>query len=127
MAKDPKSSFEVPPEMRNMAERSVEQAKQAFDSFLVAARQAVAQVEGQAAAAQAGATDMRNKAMAFAEQNITASFELAQKLARARDVEEVMRLQTAFVQEQMRALADQAKELGTAGAARMSQAARGST
>jgi len=118
------SSFEIPAEMRNMAEKSVEQAKKAFDGFIAAAQQAVAQVEGQAAAAQAGATDMRRKAMSFAEQNVATSFEFAQKLAQARNVEEVVRLQTEFVQAQMRTLAEQAKELGASAAATASDAAK---
>jgi len=118
------SSFEIPAEMRNMAEKSVEQAKKAFDGFIAAAQQAVAQVEGQAAAAQAGATDMRRKAMSFAEQNVATSFEFAQKLAQTRNVEEVVRLQTEFVQAQMRTLAEQAKELGASAAATASDAAK---
>ena len=124
MAKDPMSSFEIPAEMRNMTERSVEQAKQAFEGFLAAVQQAAAHMQGQTAAAQAGAADMQRKAMAFAQQNIAASFEFAQKLARARDVQEVMRLQTEFVQAQMRTLADQAQELGADTAAAASAAGK---
>jgi phasin len=112
MAKDPMSSFEIPAEMRNLAEKSVAQAKQAFDGFLAAAQQAVTRVEGQATAAQAGAADMSRKAMAFAGQNMAASFAFAQKLAHAKDVEEVMRLQADFMKAQMQAFAVQAKELG---------------
>jgi phasin len=123
MAKDPMSSFEIPPEMRNLAEKSVAQAKQAFDGFLTAAQQAVSRVEGQATAAHAGATDMTRKAMAFAGQNMAASFAFAQKLAHAKDVEEVMRLQADFVKAQMQAFAEQAKELGNS----FTQAASDST
>jgi phasin len=112
MAKDPMSSFEIPTEMRNLAEKSVAQAQQAFDGFMAAAQQAVARVEGQAAAAQAGATDMSRKAMTFAGQNMAASFAFAQKLAHAKDVEEVMRLQAEYVKTQMQVLSEQAKELG---------------
>jgi phasin family protein len=50
--------------------------------------------------------------MAFAEQNVASSFEFAQKLARAKDIEEIMRLQAEFVKTQMQTLSDQAKELG---------------
>jgi len=114
MAKDPMSNFEIPSEMRSFAEKSVAQAKQAFDGFLAAAQQAISRVEGQTAAAQAGATDMSRKAMAFAGQNMAASFAFAQKLAHARDVEEVMRLQAEFLKGQMQAFSEQAKELGAA-------------
>jgi len=45
----------------------------------------------QATATQAGAKDFGKKAIAFAEQNVATSFEFAQKLARAKNAEEIMR------------------------------------
>jgi len=113
MAKDPMPNFEIPPEMRRFAETSVAQAKQAFDGFMTAAQQAVERMQSQTVAAQFGATDASRKAMAFAGQNMAASFAFAQKLAQARDVEEVMRLQADFLRTQMQTFADQARELGT--------------
>jgi hypothetical protein len=50
--------------------------------------------------------------MAFAEQNVAASFEFAQKLVRAKDPEEVMKLQGEYLNQQMKVLAEQAQELG---------------
>jgi phasin len=112
MAKDPMSNFEIPADMRRLAETSVAQAKQAFDGFMSAAQQAVSRMETQTAAAQAGATDMSRKAMAFASQNMAASFAFAQQLAQARDVQEVMRLQADFLRSQMQTFTEQARELG---------------
>ena len=111
MAKDPMSNFEIPAEMRNFAEKSVEEARKAFDSFITAARTAATQVESQAAAAQAGARDVGHRAVSFAERNVATSFDFAQRLVRAKDMEEMMRLQTEFVKAQMQTLTDQAKEL----------------
>ena len=112
MAKDPMPNFEIPADMRRLAETSVAQAKQAFDGFMSAAQQAVSRMESQTAAAQAGATDMSRKAMAFASQNMAASFAFAQTLAQARDVEDVMRLQADFLRAQMPTFTEQARELG---------------
>jgi phasin len=112
MAKDPMSNFEIPADMRRFAETSVAQAKQAFEGFISAAQQAVSRMESQTAAAQAGASDMSRKAVAFASQNMAASFAFAQRLAQARDVEEVMRLQADFLRSQMQTFAAQAQELG---------------
>ena len=112
MADNSGRQFEIPSDMRKFAEKSVEQAKQAFDTFISAATQAVSTFEGQAEAFRQGSDDVRRRAMAFAEQNVDASFEFAQRLVRAKDVQEVVRLQTEFVQSQMRTLAEQAKELG---------------
>jgi len=82
--------FEIPPEMRALAEKSVEQARQAFDSFISAAHRAVSAFEGQAETARRGAKDVTENAMTFAQHNIASSFELAEQLVRARDVEEVL-------------------------------------
>lgn len=79
---------------------------------MTAAQQAVSRLESQTAAAQAGANDASRKAMRFASQNMAASFAFAQKLAQARDVEEVVRLQADFLRAQMETFAEQARELG---------------
>ena len=112
MARDATGNFEIPQEMRTLAEQSVEQAKKAFDTFMATAQKTASSIDGQASAAQSGAKDLRQKAMTFAEKNVAASFELAQKLVHAKDLEEVGRLQAEFVQRQSRALAEQAQELG---------------
>jgi phasin len=104
--------FEIPVEMRNMAEQSVVQARQAFDGFMSATQQALAKMEQQASAAQGGAKDASEKIRTFAEQNVAASFDYAQRLVRAKDVDEMMRIQADFVQSQMSTLSEQAQELG---------------
>ena len=104
--------FEVPPELRTFAERSVEQARQAFDGFISAAHHAMSAFEGQAETARKGARDVTEKAMSFAEHNIASAFELAQALVRAKDMQEVLRLQGDYIRRQMQALTEQAKELG---------------
>jgi phasin len=121
--------FEIPPEMRVFAEKSVEQARQAFDGFMSAAQHALSTFEGQAETARKGARDVAEKAMTFAQQNITSSFELAEQLVKARDVQEVMRLQADYIKRQMQVLSEQARELGeSAGsAARDAAMPRGGT
>jgi phasin len=110
--------FDVPPEMRAFAEKSVEQARQAFDGFISAAHQAMSAFEGQAETARKGAKDVTEKAMTFAERNIASAFEFAQELVRARDVQDVLRLQADYIKRQMQALTEQARELGRAPARR---------
>jgi phasin len=112
MAKDAMPPFEIPTEMRAFAEQSVEQAKQAFDKFISAAHDAVNTFEGQAKTAHAGAKDVSEKAMAYAEENVNNAFAFAQKVVRAKDVNELMQLQSEFVTVQMQTLSEQAKELG---------------
>ena len=103
--------FEVPADMRKFAEQSVEQARQAFDRFISAAHEAVADFEGRAQTARSGAMDVGGRAMSFAERNMAASFEFAQQLVKAKDVQEVIRLQTEYVKAQVQALNEQTKDL----------------
>lgn len=112
MIKNPMGNFEIPPEMRNVAEHSVVQARQAFDHFMSAAQKAATQLESQTAAARAGAKDAGEKMMEFAERNVTSSFDFAQRLVRAKDLDEMVKLQTEFVRAQMEALAEQAQAIG---------------
>ncbi len=92
----------------------VEQARKAVDGFMTAAQKAVTTAETQAATAQSGAKEMSQKAMSFAEQNMANSFEFAQKLVRAKDVQEVVALQQEYLKAQMQAMQSQAKDLGAA-------------
>jgi phasin len=108
---DPKQ-FEVPPEMRAIAEQSVEQAKKAFDGFISAARHAASTVDTQASTARNSAKEVGDLAMRFAERNIASSFDFAQKLLRAKDVQEVMKLQSDYLKQQMAAMTEQARDLG---------------
>jgi phasin len=105
-------NFEVPTQMRQFAEQSLEQARKAVDGFMTAAQKTATTLETQASTAQSGVKDVGQKAMGFAEQNIANSFEFAQKLVRAKDIQEVLALQQEFLQAQMKALSEQAKDLG---------------
>ena len=78
MDKDAMRQFEVPADMRAMAEKSVEQARVAFNSFLGAAQQAMTNFEGQTLAAQAGAKDIGEKALSYAERNVANTFAFAE-------------------------------------------------
>jgi phasin len=108
---DPMKPFDIPNDMRKFAEQSVDQARKAFDGFIAAAHQAVSDMEGRAQAARSGVMEMSGRAMSFAERNMTESFEFAKSLVRAKDVEEVLKLQTDYVKKQIATLQEQAKEL----------------
>jgi len=107
-------TYEIPQEMREFADKSVEQARKAFDGFVGAAQRTVSAMDGSGGAVQSSAQDVSRKAIAFAETNVAASFAYAQRLVQARDMAEVMEIQTRFLQEQMKAMEEQARELGSA-------------
>jgi phasin len=111
MAKESSTRFEIPADMRALAEKSVEQAKQAFDIFISTAQHAVSTAENQAASVQVGVKEVGELALGFAERNIASSFEFAQKLLRAKEPKDVMALHAEFVNSQIATLTDQAKEL----------------
>jgi phasin len=104
--------FEMPKEMRSMAEASFDQARKAFENFHSRAQQTAAKIEGQGATVRAGAKDIGAKAVGYAEKNIQASLDYAEKLLHAKDLTDVMRLHSEYVQNQMRTLAEQASEMG---------------
>jgi phasin len=124
MADNPMWNFDVPTQMRQFAEQSVEQAKKAVDGFLTAAQKTAAALENQASTAQSGAKDVSQKVMTFAEQNINNSFEFAQRLVRAKDIQEVMALQQEFMKAQMQAMQAQAKDLGSTAAKATTEATK---
>jgi phasin len=116
MAKDPFEQFAMPNEIRAFVEPSVAHARNTFDGFIQAANKAMGQFEGQAAAARSGANEIAHKSMAYAEQNMAATFEFAEKLMRSKDPAEVMRLQSEFLGRQMQTLSSQVQELGQSAA-----------
>jgi phasin len=103
--------FEIPKDMRAMAEASLNQARQAFEKFLTGAQATAGTIEERGASVRAGAKDISGKAIAYAEKNVQASLNYAESLLKAKDLTEVMRLHAEYVQAQMRALAEQASEM----------------
>lgn len=103
--------LDVPPEMRAFAEKSVEQAKSAFDNYMSQATKAMGAVEGQADAVQSGARDVGRQALGFAEENVAAAFAFAEKLVRARDAQEILQLQSEFARDSMQKLNEQTKAM----------------
>ncbi|MEJ8473625.1 phasin [Roseibium algae] len=106
-----KNGFEIPDQMRDFADKSVDQARKAFDDFMSVTQKAAGNVEDSASAAQNGATDVSKKSLSFAEEHMDAAFKFAQNLVRAKDVEEMMGLQQTYLRSQMEALGEQAREI----------------
>jgi len=105
--------YQVPNEVRDFAEKSVEQARKAFEGFAGAAHKALSSATDLPMVLP-GAKDVGDKALTFAEANVKAAFDLAQKLVQAKDPQEVFQLQADFVKSQLNAIQEQTKELGAA-------------
>ncbi|MGJ4903264.1 phasin [Bradyrhizobium sp. HKCCYLS2058] len=106
--------FEIPKDVRAMAEAGFDQARQTFEKFLAGAEATAGSLEQRGATVRAGAKDIGSKVLSYAEKNVQSSLDYAQSLVHAKDLPEVLRLHSEFVQGQMRSLAEQASEVGQA-------------
>jgi phasin len=104
-------NYQTPNEMRDFAEKSIEQASKAFETFAGAAQKAISSVEP---VLPGGAKEVSGKTFSYSQANIKAAFDLAQKLVHAKDAQEFVQLQTDFVKAQAETIQEQAKELGIA-------------
>jgi phasin len=112
MNDDVRERFEIPKEMRSMAEASVEQARKTFEKLLASAEATAGSLEERGATVRAGAKDVSAKAITYAEKNVQASLDYAESLLHAKGLPEVMRLHSEYMQTQIRSLAEQASEMG---------------
>ena len=85
--------LEVPAELLDLAEKTIDQAERAFGMFFDAASKSMASLPG-------AGTDISKQALSFTEQNMKAAFEHARKLVHATDLQEAMRIQSEFLRSQ---------------------------
>ena len=99
---DPK--FEVPAELRNLAERTIEQAEKAFDMFFEAANKSMAPFTHPGA-------EISRKALSLTEQNMKSAFDSARRIAQASDLQEAMQIQSEFLRSQITGAGEQMKQI----------------
>ena len=105
------SNFDIPAPVRQMAEKSVEQTKEAYDRLMEAARQAQGMFATSSNAVGAGSKEIQEKTMHYAEVNVQAGFDFAERLVKAKDLQEVLEIQTQFARQQMEVFTQQAQEI----------------
>ena len=101
---DPKMTMEVPPQLRDFAVKSVDQAERAISSFMESASKSVAVVPSPM-------NDAAQQALAITEKSLKAAFEHARKLMNAKDINEVMQLQTEFLRNQFGIATEQSRQM----------------
>jgi phasin len=94
------AKFEVPAELRELAEKAVDQSEKVFEMFFAAASKSVAAVP-------TPASDLSTKSLAFIEQSVKATFDHARKMAHANNPQEAMQIQMEFLRNQMTAAGSQ--------------------
>jgi hypothetical protein len=92
----------------HFAERSLEQAKFAFNKFMEVAERAMNSFEGQSEVAQARAKEAGKRIMNFAEQNVANAFDYAQKLVRTKNLQTLITWRGDFISAQMGVFREQA-------------------
>src|SRR6201993_3415188 len=96
--------LEVPAELRDLAEKTVDQAEKAFGMFFDAANKSIASIP-------APGTEMAKQALSLTEQNLKAAFEHARKLVHATDLQEAMRIQSDFLKSQFTNAGEHVREI----------------
>ena len=87
--------FEIPKNMRSMAEAGVAQARQAFERFISGAQAASDSLSARTATVGEGAKDASAMAFSYAEKNVQASLDHAEALSHARVLDELFELNLA--------------------------------
>lgn len=105
------NNFDIPAPVRQMAEKSVEQTKEAYDRLMDAARQAQGMFASSSNVVGAGSKEIQEKTMQYAEANVQAGFDFAERLVKAKDLQEVLDIQTQFARQQMETYSQQAQEI----------------
>jgi phasin len=104
-------SMEVPAAFRDMAERSVAQARDGYEKLKAAAEDTSNVLEGTYLTASRGATDFALKALEIARANTNASFDFASDLLGVKSLSEAVELTSAHTRKQFDAMMAQSKEL----------------
>ena len=103
--------LEVPAAFRELAERSVTQARDGYERMKAVAEEATDVLEGTYATASRGATDYTLKAIEATRANVNASFDFASELATVKSFSEALELTSAHARRQFEAFLAQSKEL----------------
>ncbi|MFW2391203.1 MAG: phasin family protein [Methyloceanibacter sp.] len=103
--------FEIPTEMRELAEKNVEEARVAYGQFMEFMSQAMNAWSSTGAPEAGNFKALQERAVSFAKENAERSFSLASDLANAKDMQDVVTLQSRYVQTQMQTFGIQAQQL----------------
>ena len=101
----------IPESVRALAEKTVDQTREAYDRSTDAFDASVATFEKSFDAAGQGAAAFNRKIIDIARRNLDASFDLAKSLAGAKNLTDMVELQTAFWRKQFSTLTAQAEEV----------------
>ena len=109
----PDNPFEIPQYLRDVSEQNLKQADAAYKQlidFVSKAKDAWVEAMPENAMS-AGFTDVQNRAMDIVMENAESTLGLAGKISNAKTFQEILTLQTRFVQDRMQAFVTQTQQL----------------
>ena len=106
-----RSATEATAAFRDMAEKSIVQAKDTYAKMKTATEEATGMLEHTYANASKGAADYGLKVIEAARANSNAAFDFATELLGARTMAQMVEISTAHTRKQIEAVTEQAREL----------------
>src|SRR6266849_184199 len=103
--------MEIPTAFREIAEKSVTQAKETYEKMRSAAEEATDVLEDTYATATKGVSDYGLKLIEAARENTNSAFDFATQLMAVKSLSEVVELSTVHTRKQYEAITAQTKEL----------------
>ena len=107
MVKDPRPLEDLNAKAKQAVEQTAEQTRGAVDNYFNFLQKTISSYPS-------GGTDLGEKLKSYAEKNTAATREFILKLSEAKDFQDVVRIQTEFLQTQMNAFGEHTKTLGEA-------------
>ena len=99
--------------MREMAQTTLDKAKEAVSKYMAESQKLREKADSSVRATYSTAKEMNDKAVAFAEANVQAGFELAERLLQAKNPQEMGTIYQSHLKEQMEKMNAQFRELGS--------------
>ncbi len=102
---------DLPDSIRSIMKSSIEQARKAFDTFVASSEKVIQGIDTSSNPVADNLKQLNEKIATFTKQNADANFNLAMRLADARQLSEIVELQNAHVRDQMETFSRQLEEL----------------
>jgi hypothetical protein len=99
--------------MREMAQTTLDKAKDAVSKYIAETQKIREKADSGVRATYSGVKEMNDKAVTYAEANVAAGFELAEKLLKAKDPQEIGTIYQDHLKEQMEKMTAQFREFGS--------------
>jgi hypothetical protein len=99
--------------MREMAQATLDKAKEAMSKYMTESQKMREKADSTMRASYSNAKEMNEKAVALAEANVRAGFELAEQLLQAKDPQEIGTIYQNHLKDQMEKMNAQFRELGS--------------